>query len=69
VGSTVQLSAQALDAAGNPLSGVAFSWSSSDGGVASVNGSGLVNAKKEGAVTITAAGGGKSGTATVTVTK
>ncbi|HUF64821.1 MAG TPA: Ig-like domain-containing protein [Gemmatimonadaceae bacterium] len=68
-GTTVHLTAQALDAAGNPISGVSFSWASSDPSIASVNGAGQVNTKKEGTVTITATTAGISGSATVTVTK
>jgi uncharacterized protein YjdB len=68
-GDMTPLAAQGLDAAGNPVSGLTFTWSSSDSSIASVNSDGRVNGKKEGTVTITAAAGGKSGTATVTVTK
>jgi uncharacterized protein YjdB len=69
IGDTQQLTAQGLDAAGNPVSGLSFTWTSSDPAIASVSGDGRVNAKKEGTVTITASAGGKSGISTVTVTK
>jgi uncharacterized protein YjdB len=69
IGAPQQLTAQGLDAAGNPVSGLSFTWNSSDGSIASVSGDGRINAKKEGTVLITAFGGGKSGTSTVTVTK
>ena len=67
-GSTVQLTATAQDASGNTLSGQSFSWSTGNSGVATVSSSGLVTGVAAGTVTITAATGGKSGTATVTVT-
>ena len=68
VGSSVQLSAVARDASGNVLTGRSFTWSSNNTGVATVNGSGLVNAAAAGTATITATSEGKSGTSTVTVT-
>jgi PKD domain-containing protein/Big-like domain-containing protein/calcineurin-like phosphoesterase family protein len=68
VGATVQLTATAADAAGNPLSGRTITWTSSDTTTAPVGTSGLVTAKKAGGpVTITATVEGKSGTAAVTV--
>src|SRR5881396_218111 len=67
-GQTVQLTASALDASGNVLSGWTTSWSSSNRAVALVDGSGLVTGVAAGpAATITATSGGQSGTATVTV--
>jgi uncharacterized protein YjdB len=67
VGATRQLSAQVTDADGNPLSGRPISWSSSNDGIATVSGSGLVTGKAEGKATITATSEGKSGKATITV--
>src|SRR5205085_527930 len=67
VGGTAQLGATAQDSAGNPLSGRTVTWTSSDGGVARVNGSGLVTGVAAGTATITATSGGKSGSAAVTV--
>jgi uncharacterized protein YjdB len=64
---TVQLTATPKDANGNPLTGRAISWSSSDNTIATVNGSGLVTGVAAGSVTITATSEGKSGTASVTV--
>ncbi|HEX6252128.1 MAG TPA: Ig-like domain-containing protein [Gemmatimonadaceae bacterium] len=68
-GAKVSLSAEATDAAGNPISGLTFSWASSNPSVASVDGSGEVNAKREGTVTITATAAGITGSATVTITR
>jgi len=69
IGAKVDLTAAALDAAGNPISVVSFTWASSNPAIASVDGDGQVNAKKEGTVTITAITAGTSGSATVNVTK
>lgn len=69
-GQTKQFTATALDANGAALSGRTFTWTSSDPTVATVDQTGLVTGITEGRnVVITAASGGKSGTATVTVTK
>ncbi|MGQ9696985.1 MAG: Ig-like domain-containing protein [Armatimonadota bacterium] len=67
VGETLQLSAVALDAQGKPVSGVVFTWQSSDTSIAEVSTAGLVTAKKAGTVQITAASAGKTGTATIEV--
>src|SRR5438132_713943 len=67
VGQTAQLTATPKDANGTPLAGRAITWQSSNGAVASVNGSGLVTAVATGAATITATSEGQSGTAVVTV--
>ena len=67
-GSTVQLTATPKDSAGTALSGRTVSWASSNGGVATVRGAGVVTGVTAGAATITATSEGKSGTATVTVT-
>jgi len=64
---TVQLTATPKDANGNPLTGRAITWSSSDNTIATVNGSGVVTGVAAGSVTITATSEGKSGTASVTV--
>src|SRR5205807_589553 len=66
-GQTVQLTATPRDASGNPLTGRAISWSSSDNTIATVNSSGLVTGVVAGAVTITATSEGQSGTASITV--
>src|SRR5204862_1583514 len=64
---TVQLTATPRDANGNPLTGRAISWSSSNNNIATVNGSGLVTGVTAGSVTITATSEGQSGTASITV--
>ena len=64
---TVQLTATPKDANGNPLTGRAISWSSSDNTIATVSSSGLVTGVAAGTATITATSEGKSGTASVTV--
>ena len=68
VGARTTLTATAVDAAGNPLIGRAFTWSSSNAQVASVDPTGIVTAAAVGTATITATSEGKSNTATITVT-
>jgi uncharacterized protein YjdB len=68
VGSTVQLTAVARDAAGNTLSGRTVTWSTSNASFATVNGSGLVTGVAAGAATITATSEGVAGSSVVTVT-
>jgi uncharacterized protein YjdB len=65
-GLTSQLAASAQDSKGNTLSNP-VTWSSSAVTVASVSGTGLVTGVAAGTATITAAAGGKQGTATITV--
>src|SRR5207247_1650440 len=67
VGGTVQLVATPRDANGTPLSGRSVSWTSSNTGVASVTGSGLVTGVGAGSATITATSEGKNGTSAITV--
>src|SRR5213082_2185855 len=67
-GGTQQLAATLKDASGNALTGRSVAWTSSNAAVATIGGSGLVTAIAAGSATITAASGGKSGTATITVT-
>ena len=67
-GSTRQLAVSLLDVAGNTLTGQAVSWSSSNSSVATVSSSGLVSATHAGNATITAAAGGASVSASLTVT-
>ena len=67
-GGTQQLAATLKDASGSALTGRSVAWTSSNAAVATIGGSGLVTAIAAGSATITAASGGKSGTATITVT-
>jgi len=67
-GQTVQLTATARDASGNPLSGRVMTWTSTNTSIATVNGTGLVSGAGAGSATITATSEGQSGTSTVTVT-
>jgi hypothetical protein len=66
LGETVQLTATARDAGGNPISRL-ITWTSSDEGVTTVSSTGLVTAVGNGAATITAAAQGIPGTAMLTV--
>ena len=66
VGSSVQLSAQALTRTGVPVL-ASFTWSTSDASVASCSTSGLVTGVSEGAALITATTQGFSGSASITV--
>ena len=67
LGETVKLTASVLDANGQAVEDAALSWSSSDDGVATVSGQGLVTAVSNGTATITVRSGSASATATVTV--
>jgi len=66
-GRTTQLTATPRDASGNPLSGRAVSWTTSNGAVATVSSSGLVTGAAAGSAMITATSEGQSGTSAVTV--
>ena len=68
VSQTTQLTATPKDANGTPLTGRTIGWVSSNTGVATVNGSGLVTGVTVGSATISATSEGKSGSATVIVT-
>src|SRR2546428_5560242 len=67
-GQTVQLTATPKDANGNVLNGRTVTWTSSNGGVATVNGTGLVTAVAAGTAIITAACESATGTAAITAT-
>lgn len=67
VGGTLTLTATPRDADGDPLSGKAVTWSTSNATVATVSGGVVTGVSPGGPVTITATSEGKSGTASVTV--
>ena len=67
LGDTLRLAAAAFDENGQAVPGAEFRWSSSDGSVASVDGTGLVTGVAEGTATITATAGDARGTAEITV--
>jgi uncharacterized protein YjdB len=67
VGARSTLTAVAYDAQGNQLSSRTFVWTSTNAGVATVD-AGIVTAVAPGSATIMATTGGKSDTATITVT-
>lgn len=67
VGVSVQLLAAYYDAQGATVAGPEIAWSSSDGLVAEVGDGGLVWARGPGTATVTARGGGLSGTAAIRV--
>jgi hypothetical protein len=68
VGNTVQFTATAVDSYGKTVSGVTITWATSDGTVATVSNTGLVTAVGTGSsCTITATGGGKTGSVAVDV--
>lgn len=66
-GETLQLTATPRDGGGVAVSGQTITWTTSASSVATVSTSGLVSAIAAGTATITAAAGGKSAGATVTV--
>lgn len=66
---TRQFAAVARNARGEAISGRAFSWSSSNFAIASVDQNGLVSAAGVGQATITATAGDRTGSATVQITE
>ena len=68
-GETVQLTATAYDASNNVITGIAFTWTSSNTNRATVSQTGLVTARQDGNVTISATAGGKTGSTTVRIDK
>ena len=66
-GDALQLVAEAFDANGHRVSRAAFTWSSSNGSVATVDASGLVRGVGDGTAKITATVGEASGAAEITV--
>lgn len=67
-GTTVQLTSQITDPAGNVLTGRPISFASDNNAVATVNATGLITAVTPGTARITATSEGKTGTATIIVT-
>jgi uncharacterized protein YjdB len=67
VGSTAQLTASAFDASQNALTDRAFTWTTSNANVATVDGSGVVTGVAAGTATITASAEGKSDGAQIRV--
>jgi uncharacterized protein YjdB len=67
-GQSATATAVVTDANGTILTDKILAWSSSNSGVATITQSGVITAVAPGTTTITAAGEGKSGTATFTVT-
>ncbi|MFL5637769.1 MAG: Ig-like domain-containing protein [Gemmatimonadaceae bacterium] len=67
-GQATQATAATYDSSGNILTGRSISWSSSDAGVATISGSGIVTAVAPGTSQITATSEGKSGSTAISVT-
>ncbi|MFQ5702934.1 MAG: protein kinase [Gemmatimonadales bacterium] len=67
VGSSVQLSATALDGANNAVAGVSISWTSGDTSVATVSAAGMVFARAPGTTVVTASSRDQSATTEVSV--
>lgn len=67
LGATVQLSARALDASGDEVPGVSFTWSSSDDGVVGVSDAGVATAAGNGAAEVRATAEGVTGAAELAV--
>jgi hypothetical protein len=67
IGQTLQLTATPRDSAGAAAAGWPVSWTSSDSATARVSAAGLVTALAAGTVSISAAAGGRTGTAAVLV--
>jgi uncharacterized protein YjdB len=69
IGETMRLTARLIDGEGNELAGRTVSWSSTNGSIASVDGSGVVTGHTLGSATITASAEGRTGQTDVTVTR
>lgn len=67
VGKTVQYTVQARDSSDNVISGLSYTYSSSDTGKATINSSGLASGVAQGTTTITAATNGRSVSTGLTV--
>ncbi len=68
-GDTQRFSATARTSGGRVISGVSFTWTSSRESVATISSSGLARGVSAGSTTIRASAGGRSGTASLTVTE
>jgi uncharacterized protein YjdB len=66
-GRTAQLTAMAVDANGDTITGAAFTWKSGNTGIATVSSTGVVTGVHSGTTSITATFSGKSGSASVQV--
>ena len=69
IGQTAALVATAKDASGNPIAGRAVQWATSNASVATVSAAGVVTAVAAGAATLSATVEGKTGQATVAVSR
>ncbi len=67
LGDSLRMAAEALDGNGHPVAGAAFTWSSSDLGIATVDTPGLVRGVGEGTAEIAAATGGVREATRITV--
>ena len=67
LGDTLRLAAEAFDENGHAVEGAEFTWSSSNGSVATVDASGLVRGVAEGRATIMATAESVTGTSEITV--
>ncbi len=66
-GHSAQLSASAVDANGDAITGVTFTWHSNNTAIATVTSTGLVIGVRTGTTTVTATYAGKTGSASVSV--
>lgn len=69
VGDTLRLGAATRDALGRPLDGRFVSWSTESAATATVSASGLVTGTGAGSIRITATSEGRTGSATITVSR
>ena len=69
IGQTIQLRSTVRDANNHLITGTSVTWQSNNSAVASVSATGLVTARGNGNVMITATSGGKTATAIITVSQ
>ncbi|MHB8874124.1 MAG: Ig-like domain-containing protein, partial [Myxococcaceae bacterium] len=67
-GQTTAFTAAAVDQYGAAMTGITFTWASSDAAVATVSSAGVATGVAAGSATVTASASGQSGSATLTVT-